>query len=297
MPSTRRTFVAAAAVWLAGCSSGGPSNGSPTSDTPSSSPTSRSTESAGTTDIGETADVGDLDVRAHDAEASHSYFELPYPDFASVATSDGSQFVSVTVDVRGGSDLDVPESGAFSIAVGERTYSAQTGRSTPSMDPGGAPYSRERREGWMRFEIPAPIGDGVVRFQLDGEGGPVEWQFGPELVGKLREPAPEFEVRDFEAPEEVGPDEPIELSATVENVGDGPGTFRAALNQEGDIMYGGSTTTFEMEAGEERDWRETVDTHVDMDPDEAATIRLRFRSSGGDVDHDVAIEPGRTTED
>lgn len=241
-------------------------------------------------DLGETARLGEVRARAFDVRSQASYFYLPFPDFIGVETSEGHQFVLLSVDVEApGRYRFEPED--FAVVVGGRSY---VGRSERVWGLGSEPprqYTAEEGRGLLVFEVPAPIEADRCSLELDlGDEAqePLAWRFGEDPVAALQRP-PEFEVREFEAPEAVDAGDPIEVSATVENVGDGPGTFRAALNQEGDVMYGGTSATFELRPGEERTWEETIETHAGRD--EPVTVHLRFRSSGGDVDRAVTVEP------
>lgn len=265
--------------------------------TPTPAETSTGTLDQSVVDLGETARLGDVRARAFDARVLGSYFYLPFPDFIGVETSERHQFVLLSVDVEAAERYRFePED--FAVVVGDRSY---VGRSEGVWGLEGEPpqqYSAEEGRGLLVFEVPAPIEADECSVELDlGEETrePLTWRFDDDVVTALQRP-PEFEVSAFEAPETVDAGEPIEVSATVANVGEGAGTFRAALNQEGDVLYGGTSTTFELRSGEERVWEETIDAHTGADRDQAVTVHLRFRSSGGDEDRDVRVRPNEATE-
>ena len=291
MPSTRRTFLAGAAAALAGCVSGRRNPG--TSD---DTPATTTEPPAATLDFGETATVGELDVRPTEATVQHSYVALVYPDFADVVAADGGQFLFVTVDVGGTEDAPAPAASDFRVATDEASYEGrQRGESGHPYRDGGA-YTRDAGHGWLLYELPAPVESERVALEFHDDGAAkAAWHLPDDVTSRLRGPQPSFEVRGFSAPDTVGPDEPIEVSATIANVGDGSGTFRGSLNQEGDALYGADPFSFDLEAGAEREWTGTVTTHQRGELENALTVRLRFRSAGGDFDRDVVVHPPETT--
>lgn len=291
MPSTRRTLLAGAAAALAGCVSGRRDPGT-NDDTPA--PTTTEPPDDATLDFGETATVGDLSVQPTDATVQHSYVALVYPDFADVVTADGGQFLFLTVDVGGTADAPAPSD--FRVATDGASYEGRNRGESGYPYRDGAAYTRDGKHGWILYDVPSPVESERVALELDvGEDETATWRLPDDVVARLRGPPPSFEVRDFSAPDSVRPDEPIEVSATVANVGEGPGTFRGSLNQEGDALYGADPFSFDLEAGAEREWTGTVTTHQRSDLDSQLTVRLRFRSAGGDADRDVVVRPPGTT--
>ena len=296
MPSTRRTFLAGAAAALAGCVSGrsdpGTSDGTP-EQTPA--PTTSERPARSTLAFGETATVGELDVRPTGAVVQDSYVALVYPDFADVVAAEGRQFLFLTVDASGS---PAPAAEDFAVVAGDAAYAGEPRGSAGRPYREGRPYTPDAGHGWILYELPAPLEGERIAVELDvDDGDPPTWHLPEDVVARLRGPAPAFEVRDFEAPDSVRPDEPIEVSATIANVGDGDGTFRASLNQEGDLLYGADPFSFDLAAGAERAWTETVATHQRGEIEGQLTVRLRFRSAGGDFDRDVVVRPpGTTTE-
>jgi hypothetical protein len=288
MPSTRRSLLVGAAAMLAGCSAGSPRSG--TGDgTPGETEPPLTIEPL---EFGESATVGELDVRPTGAVVQYSYVALVYPDFADVVAAEGQQYLFLTVDASG-SPAPAPEE--FAVLAGESSYAGQPRGSAGRPYRDERPYTPDAGHGWLLYDLPVPVESEHVAVELDvGEGEPQTWHLPDDVVERLRGPAPAFEVRDFEAPSVVRPEEPIEVSATVANVGDGRGTFRGSLNQEGDLLYGADTFSFDLEAGEERDWTETVTTHQRPEVESETTVRLRFRSAGGDFDRDVVVRPAGT---
>ena len=294
MPSTRRRFLAGAVAALAGCVSGG-RDPSTNDDTPEQTPVPTTSErpASSTLAFGETATVGELDVRTTGAVVQDSYVALVYPDFADVVAAEGRQYLFLTVDANG---TPAPAAEDFAIVTGDAAYVGQPRGSAGRPYREGRPYTPDAGHGWLLYELPAPVESEriAVEFRPD-EGATATWRLPEDVVGRLRRPAPAFEVRDFQAPDTVRPDEPIEVSATVANVGDGAGTFRGSLNQEGDLLYGADPFSFDLDAGEERAWSETVTTHQGGEIEGQVTVRLRFRSAGGDHDRDVVVRPQETT--
>ena len=295
MPSSRRSFVVGAAALCAGCVGSPRRSGTPQGtpdDTPVQTSATRPAESEQS--LGESATVGDVKVRLHDAVVQHSYVSLVYPDFADVVAPEGRQFLFLTVDVSG--DGAAPSPDSFAVTAGETVATGRNRGESGRPYRDGRLYTAEHGAGWLLFELPAPVESDRVALELDrGTSGAATWTLPDEVTGRLRAPPPEFEVRDFEAPAEVRPDEPIEVSATIANAGEGAGTFRASLNQEGDALYGAAPLSFDLEAGAERAWTETVTTHQRGELDSALAVRLRFRSAGGNFDRNVVVRPPETT--
>lgn len=115
MPSTHRSFVVSAAALLAGCvGSRGPAG------TPDCGPTATPTDGPreATLELGETATVGELEVRPHDADVQDSYLALVYPDFADIVAREGRRFLFVMVVVGGPPNAPGPPVDDFSIVAG-----------------------------------------------------------------------------------------------------------------------------------------------------------------------------------
>lgn len=177
------------------------------------------------------------------------------PDSMDVATVDGVQFLFVVVqptsDEPSFARWPAPEN--FALVTGDDRIEATT---TPgsvhdplSIDGLGNVYAPDRgRGGWLAFEVPDPF-DGEEAIVTSGDR---EQSLPDEFLADLRTPPADFELVSFDAPERVSPDERFDVTCTVENVGEGDGTFRTCLNQSGP-MYIPHPVEFEIPAGERRE--------------------------------------------
>jgi hypothetical protein len=130
--------------------------------------------------------------------------------------------------------------------------------------------------------------DGVVAFKLpkplsgaDSDGVTLSWPGGSQALGKhvrthlARKPT-SFAVS-VEASAEASVDSPAELSVTVENTGDVPGTFVGALNRIGPLIAYApiESIVLDIPAGEQETWDHTFT--LDRDKVEEGRDSFEFR--------------------
>ncbi|MFD1525161.1 hypothetical protein, partial [Halolamina salina] len=213
MPSRRAYLATLTAAGLAGCIGEEPATGTDTD-----SPTA-------TTAPG-TAPRPDVIVEA--AAVQYAYRHIENVDWNGIQPADG-QFVFVTVDARPADS--VPARSAFTlVADGEQYAPAELAHRMPvDLDVPGSAYTPDRegpdRRGWLAFETPAQL-DSAPTLRLDRDPAPAEWELDADLA-TAPPPAWEWSV---DTPDTVAPNTTFDIAITAENVGDGPGTFRGAVN-------------------------------------------------------------------
>jgi hypothetical protein len=213
MPSRRAYLATLSAVALAGCI--GDSPGSGTDSSPGS----------GTDSSMDTASRPDITIEA--AAVQYAYRHIYQVDWNAIRPADG-QFVFVTVDAR---DADLsPDREAFTLAADDEVYDPVEiqNRYPVDLDVPGEPYKpTEDAEprGWLVFEVPATL-DSAPSIRLERGGDSWGWDLD---TAKATAPPPAWEWS-VDVPETVTPDSTFDITVTAENVGDGPGTFRGAVN-------------------------------------------------------------------
>lgn len=230
MPSRRAYLTTLAAAGLAGCignplgsNADSPTDTDTTTDSPTATPTDSPTDTATTTPT-----PSRPAVTVESAAVQYSYRHIENVDWNAVQTADG-QFVFVTVDAREAEP--VPEREAFSLVTDDERYDPDDIEYSQmvDLDVSGGAYAPEREDaqlrGWLLFEVPAQLESGPsLRLERDTDSW--EWTIDAE---KATTPPPAWEWT-VSVPETVAPDETFDIVVSAENVGDGPGTFRGAVN-------------------------------------------------------------------
>jgi len=162
------------------------------------------------------------------AAVQYAYRHIENVDWNAIRTADG-QFVFVTVDASGAES--VPDREAFALATDDEFHDAAAieRRYPVGLDVPGEPYMPEQVDtdprGWLVFDVPAQL-DAAPSLRLERDTGSWEWRLDVE---KATTPPPAWEWT-ASAPDTVAPDESFDITVSTENVGDGPGTFRGAVN-------------------------------------------------------------------
>ncbi|WP_232686972.1 hypothetical protein [Halobacterium zhouii] len=281
---TRRDLLATAGVGLAalaGCSrfpnldapSSTRSNTTTPTDTTGDSTTVDSIREPTLLSWGETATIDGTAVTPRATTVQHSAFYQAYPDALGVFSFGNRRALFVTVTVQGDDPRPAPED--FAVITDETVQAWTTdGDSSRRLPRDGQPYERDTRVGWLRFDLSAPVSASQFRVQFGGESeGAVHWSLPDDAVAALQAPPPVFSVTEFSAPDTVPRDESIPVSATVENRGDGAGTFRAAFNQAGPL-YWSDPVSFALEPGESREWNTLVTTHQEVERADTVSFAL-----------------------
>lgn len=213
MPSRRACLASIAAAGLAGCV--GTSPGS----TPNSATDTATTATS-------TSSPPALVIKA--VAIQYSYRHIQNVDWNAIRPADG-QFVFVTVNA---SEMEsTPSQDAFALVSADEIHDPVkiNHRYPVGLDVPGGPYAPERENsgprGWLVFDIPAQLAT-APSLRLEGDTDSWEWELDTE---KATTPPPAWEWS-ASVPETVPPDDTFNITVTAENVGDGPGTFRGAVN-------------------------------------------------------------------
>lgn len=220
MPSRRAYLASLPALALAGCAerSAAPADGtgqSATATTPSSS------EAAGSPGV---------EIR-DDASVTFSVRYVRNYDHNGVYNVEGHQFVFLSLD-----DTDEPHHSlsAFSLLADGDPYPATTfesgehalGANEPAYEYDN-PFERGNT-GWVCFVVPTNL-DSPPELRVEDDGG--EHLLPVTGAERALQPPPEWEFT-ASAPESVPSFSTFDIEIAAENVGDGPGVFRGAVNFE-----------------------------------------------------------------
>lgn len=217
MPSRRAYLTAVAGVGLAGCV------GAPSETTADSSADTTGTPVSDTPTPTDAAPRPAVDIVA--AAVQYSFRHVEQVDWNAIRPATG-QFVAVTVDTGGATP--VPGSEAFTLlADGEAHDPVEIRDLLPGIELPEGPYVPEERgtRGWLVFDVPAQL-DALPSLRVETDGRAGEWRLDVE---RALAPPPAWDWS-ASAPETVSRGETFDISVTAENVGDGPGTLRGAVN-------------------------------------------------------------------
>ena len=169
------------------------------------------------------------DITVEAAAVQYAYRHVSNVDWNDITVADG-QFVFVTVDARDASEASLVDE--FQLFVGEQEYPPKSFENWPPHDPDvpGERYdpSQEHsptRRGWLCFPTPETLSE-QPSLQLTTDDGRWRW---PLDAPKATSPPPAWEWT-VETPETVAPGDLFDIEIAAENVGDGPGVFRGAVN-------------------------------------------------------------------
>lgn len=241
---SRRTVLAATTALVAGCadstSDGDPAGGTPDKTEPMPTPTRTEPAPTAATDepislsFGESAEG----VSLVDWEHRYAFYATRNVDWLGVEGDRSQQYAFVVVDAST-AETPPPRSafrlvddtgwlGPWTDRDGVRGDLLDVGVDAPAYHPDDSP------RGWLGFELSRRY-EGTPWVELDEAWA---WELPGDLLAAFRRPGPRFEVRSFDTPESVPRDEHFDVSVTVENVGEGDGTFRGALNHGGSTYFG-----------------------------------------------------------
>ena len=283
MPS-RRAVLASVAASVAGClgarRSDAPTTGT---DTPTATPT---TAPPTTAPPAKTPPTVEPDASLEAAHVQHSVLYLSAPDAFGVAAAEGRQYVFVpatgTSPERFALVADESHAASARLFGGPATTVAWPDETARIRLP-----SPEQPDGWLLFEVPAPLGGDAAEVRWsDGESSET-WAFDDARVAALTAAPPSVSVEAVEAPDEVEADEPFDVVVTAENGGDGDGVFRGALNRAGP-MYGATPLREPIEAGGRATVRRRVSYRANTDLN-AAELRFSVVAPGETFERTVAL--------
>lgn len=186
-----------------------------------------------------TLTAGGAEARIENPRHRHALFWLAVDSsYGDVwAFPDGKQGLLLDAGVTGGS----PEQSAFAVRAGGERYPATlrpVGKRSYQHYNLGEAYDPGEGTGWLAFVLPVPLDAEDAVLTLDYGGETDSLPLSESVADVLRQPPPSFELRSFEAPESVVAGRSFEVAATVHNDGDGPGTFRAAVDVSGSHSLG-----------------------------------------------------------
>lgn len=275
MPSRRAYLATLAAAGLAGCIGEIPG----ANESPSDSPTA--TTAPGT--------AARPDVTVGAAAVQYSYRHIEQVDWNGIQRADG-QFVFVTVDAREADSPPGPE--AFSLVADEEAYEpTELEHSMPvTVDVPGRAYSvgdeHSEDRGWLAFETPAELA-AAPSLRMERDSVPATWELDTE---KATAPPPAWEWS-ADAPATVAPESTFEISVTAENVGDGSGTFRGAVNFSYP-MYMPKPVEITLAPG--ASGIDTVPAEV-RDAEDGKEIEYGVRTPTGETTVSVTVDAGTAT--
>lgn len=250
-----RTGALAVSAGLAGCVGGLGDEADDASDSTTETRTSPTRDTTRTTEAESTTAEPPLAVV--DVRVQSSFVHLTTPDSADVSAPEGTQFVFADVQ-QTESGASAPPKDAFALVADDRRFDGtlvpgSAGSPSRLYWQGPAYDPDERETGWIAFEIPERLDADEVVLTYESEGRTFSESLDSEVSESLAEPPAEFELIDFGHPESVERYGRFELSVTVENVGEGDGVFRAALNQT-HPLYAPHVVERRIPAGERGEW-------------------------------------------
>jgi len=272
MPSRRAYLATVAVAGLAGC----------VDDAPGSD-----TESPTATTAPGTPSASGVTVEA--AAVQYAYRHIENVDWNGIQPADG-QFVFVTIDARAPSIP--PNRAAFTLLADGEQYAPITPEYgyPVDLDVPGDGYTPDDgdadRRGWLLFETPAQLASAPT-LRLDHDPEPEEWE---PSVENATSPPPAWEWS-VDAPNTVAPDETFDITITAENVGDGPGAFRGAVNFSYP-MYMRKAFDLPLDPGESA--TATVEASIE-DADSGTEIEYGVRTPAGESTVAVTVEGESTT--
>ncbi|KPN29334.1 hypothetical protein SY89_00047 [Halolamina pelagica] len=212
------------------------------------------------------------------AAVQYAYRHIENVDWNGIQPADG-QFVFVTIDARAPSIP--PDRAAFTLLADGEQYAPITPEYgyPVDLDVPGDGYTPDDgdadRRGWLLFETPAQLASAPT-LRLDHDPEPEEWELSVE---NATSPPPAWEWS-VDAPNTVAPDETFEITITAENVGDGAGTFRGAVNFSYPLYK-----------------PEGFDIPLDPGESNTATVAAEARDAepGRELEYEVRTPTGETT--
>lgn len=218
-----------AGATAAGCL--GSDDSSTTTRTTATRTTTASTTTATTTRESVDAEVGvgesvalpdDTDLAVTDAWVQQSVVHLFVGAHRRVSAEPNSQFVLAHVNAERGYH-------GFALDVDGDVHPAGHEIAGVAVD-GVSVEGRETEPLLLGWALPKPLDASDVAVVYESDDATIRWTAPDRVAATLSDP-PAFEVVAFTAPETVAPNEPFDVSVTVENAGGSDGTFRTSMGR------------------------------------------------------------------
>lgn len=233
---SRRHALRLGGSLLAGATAAGCLGSDGSSTTTTRTTTTRTTTAATTTatttresvdaevGVGESVALPDgTDLAVTDAWVQQSVVHLFVGAHRRVSAEPNSQFVLARVDAELGYD-------GFALDVDGDAHPASYEIAGVAVD-GVSVEGRETEPLLLGWALPKPLDASEVAVVYErGDDATIRWTAPDRVAATLSDP-PAFEVVAFTAPETVAPNEPFDVSVTVENTGGSDGTFRTSMGR------------------------------------------------------------------
>jgi hypothetical protein len=267
---------------LAGCAGQNPANDPEPPDNPQTPAPNGDDEKAP-----DSKPETDVSVSVEHATVLPEVVALDSPDSIGTFGNRSSQFLIVRIEVEDGKLTTQ----TLQCTAGDASYQPveHIGENQRALWQSGEFYFQtEDDAGIVVFEIPKPLPG------ADSDGVALSWPGGSQALGKnvrtrlAREPT-SFAVA-VEASAEASVDSPAELSVTVENTGDVPGTFVGALNRIGPLIAYApiESVILTVPPGEQKTWTHTFT--LDRDQVEEGQDSFDFRVTWRDGSETRTVE-------
>lgn len=193
-------------------------DGSSTPDERSTTETSRETQQLS---IGESATIGAGSATVFRVDAKRSIFVLDSSHHYDIVTEPNAQYLVTSMTTEGAVDGHRDVRASTELILDDERYPISE-YYFPLASTGGFKVG---------YRVPLSIAprSGRIVWNADGEPDPLaEWTLSGDALTRLNHP-PSFDVVSFDVPDTAESFEPFDVSITVENTGEGDGTFRAEL--------------------------------------------------------------------
>jgi hypothetical protein len=231
--------------------------------------------------MGRNALVGETELTVFDPAVHEFVLYYSSPDSMDVADVPGRVLL---VHARAGQPNDPPPDApgvdAFSLVTDEESFQGRADARSLSQYPGG--YATESPNGWVAFELPAPLGVDTASVTV----GDARWTVPEPLLERLNRDEPSWRLESVTLPDRLVEGERFAVQLQVRNTSAVPGVFRGALNVAGvNAAYAPHPFAREADSGETAVFR-----HTDTAPEAGRSVGLHLRTTLGDEDRLYEVE-------
>lgn len=143
---------------------------------------------------------------------------------------------------------------------------------------------------WLVFELPQLGENSQPRLRFADGSDIIEWPLPSETVARLRDDPPEFTLSSVTVPDSVRPDESIEISVTVRNLGSVLGYFFGTFNEQ--TQYTVHPLSVRLDPSEERTTQLSLPNRADSGVDQ---VDYDFVSTVREQQYTVEIDRSTTS--